>query len=43
MILAGDFNQTTYCHTVGQLLYLTNTRPDLSYVVGYVSRFMAHP
>lgn len=38
-----NFDQHQYCHTVGQLLYLTNTRPDLSYAVSYVSRFMAHP
>jgi hypothetical protein len=37
------FDQTVYCHTVGQLLYLTNTRPDLSYAEGYVSCFMASP
>jgi hypothetical protein len=38
-----DYDQLAYCHTVGQLLYLANTRPDLSYAVGYVSRFMSHP
>jgi hypothetical protein len=39
----ADFDQFTYCHTVGKLLYLTNTRPDLSYSVNYISRFMAKP
>lgn len=38
-----DFDQTMYYHIIGQLLYLTNTRPNLSYVVGNVSQFMAHP
>jgi hypothetical protein len=38
-----DFHQFKYCHTVGQLLYLTNTRPDMSYAVSYVSRFMSRP
>lgn len=38
-----SFDQNVYCHTVGQLLYLTNTRPDISYAVNYVSRFMAKP
>jgi hypothetical protein len=37
------FDQFQYCHTVGQLLYLTNTRPDLSYSVNYVSQFMTRP
>jgi hypothetical protein len=26
----AEFDQATYCHTVGQLLYLVNSRPDLS-------------
>jgi hypothetical protein len=37
------FNQHQYCHTVGQLLYLAQTRPDIAYSVSYVSRFMARP
>lgn len=28
---------------VGKLLYLTITRPDISYYVGYLSQFLAHP
>lgn len=36
-------NQHIYYHIVGQLLYLTNTRSDLSYSLNYVSHFMAHP
>jgi hypothetical protein len=31
---------TLYRHLVGSLLYLTHSRPDLSYAVGVVSRFM---
>jgi hypothetical protein len=31
---------TLYKKLVGSLLYLTHSRPDLSYVVGEVSRFM---
>lgn len=34
---------TNYCCLVGKLIYLTNTRPDISYSVGVVSRFMASP
>lgn len=30
-----------YLRLVGNLIYLTNTRPDISYLVGVVSRFMA--
>jgi hypothetical protein len=35
------FDRFTYCHIVGQLLYLTHTRPDISYSVNFVSRFMS--
>ena len=31
---------TLYIQLVGILLYLTHSRPDLSYAVGVVSRFM---
>jgi hypothetical protein len=34
---------TLYRQLVGSLLYLTHSRPDLSYVVGTVSRFMQEP
>lgn len=34
---------TTYCQLVGKLIYLTNTRPNLSFAVGLVSRFMSQP
>lgn len=34
---------TDYCHAVGKLIFLTNTRPDIAYAVGVVSRYMAHP
>ncbi|XP_062182043.1 uncharacterized mitochondrial protein AtMg00810-like [Phragmites australis] len=34
---------TTYRSIVGSLRYLMNTRPDLAYSVGYVSRFMEKP
>jgi hypothetical protein len=34
---------TEYRRIVGALRYLVNTRPDLSYDVGYVSRFMKKP
>lgn len=38
-----DIDVTTYCKLVGKLIYLTNTRPDLSFSVGLVSRFMSRP
>lgn len=38
-----DFDQTRYCHTVGKLLYFTNSHHTLDYAIGYISRFMAHP
>jgi hypothetical protein len=33
-------DSTLYKHLLGSLLHLTHSRPDLSYVVGVVSRFM---
>ena len=36
-------DSTNYCSIVGSLRYLVNTRPDLAYSVGYVSRFMEAP
>lgn len=34
---------TAYRSIVGSLRYLVNTRPDLAFAVGYVSRFLAEP
>ncbi|CAA6675447.1 unnamed protein product [Spirodela intermedia] len=34
---------TAYRSIVGSLRYLINTRPDLAFVVGYVSRFLEEP
>ena len=34
---------TNYRSIVGSLRYLVNTRPDLAYSIGYVSRFMEAP
>jgi hypothetical protein len=41
----GDLveDTTMYRHIVGSLIYMTITRPDLSYVVGMVSQFMQTP
>jgi hypothetical protein len=36
-------DSTKYRIIVGALRYLVNTRPDLAYVVGYISRFMEKP
>jgi len=36
-------DNTLYRQLVGSLLYLTHTRPDLSYAVGVVARFMQEP
>jgi hypothetical protein len=34
---------TKYSSIVGSLIYLMNTRSDLAFLVGYVSRFLAEP
>ena len=34
---------TSYRSIVGSLRYLVNTRPDLAFSVGYVSRFLEEP
>jgi hypothetical protein len=36
-------DNTTYRQLIGILIYLTNTRPDLSYAVNILSRFMQQP
>eukprot|EP00253_Pinus_taeda_P029567 PITA_29567 len=36
-----EVDATLYRQLVGKLLYLTHTRPDLSFVVGLVARFIA--
>eukprot|EP00253_Pinus_taeda_P027048 PITA_27048 len=38
-----EVDATLYGQLVGKLLYLTHTRPDLSFVVGLVARFMQNP
>jgi hypothetical protein len=38
-----EVDATLHCQLVGSLLYLTHTRPDLSFVVGLVSRYMKTP
>ena len=42
---AGELleDPTMYRRTVGSLIYMTITRPDLSYAVGLVSQFMHAP
>eukprot|EP00253_Pinus_taeda_P002725 PITA_02725 len=38
-----EVDATLYRQLVGKLLYLTHTRPDLSFVVGLVARFIQNP
>jgi hypothetical protein len=40
----NDFEDATkYRQLVGSLIYLTTTRPDISFVVGILSKFMQMP
>jgi hypothetical protein len=36
-------NSTLYKQMVGKLIYLTNTRPDILFIVGIVSYYMLKP
>jgi len=36
-------NESVYRQLVGSLIYLTATRPDLSYAVSIIFRFMTAP
>jgi hypothetical protein len=40
---AAKVDVTRYRSIIGGLRYLTHTRPDIAFVVGYVSRFMEDP
>ncbi|XP_066323513.1 uncharacterized mitochondrial protein AtMg00810-like [Miscanthus floridulus] len=39
----AKIDATLYQSIVGGLRYLVHTRPDITFIVGYVSRFMADP
>jgi hypothetical protein len=41
--MAEEVDATLYRRIVGSLRYLIHTRPDLTYAVGYVSRFLERP
>jgi len=48
LALEADTHMTSvdvsaYCHIVGKLIFLCHTRPDISYVVGIMNRYMHSP
>ena len=40
---SNEVDSTLYHQIVGKILYLTHTRPDLSFAIGLVARFMHQP
>jgi hypothetical protein len=41
--LGSVISSTLYKQLVGSLMYLTTTRPDITYAASYISRFMESP
>ena len=41
--LLGDAESTAYRRLIGRLIYLTNTRPDISFFVNHLNQFVSHP
>ncbi|GKA47590.1 retrovirus-related pol polyprotein from transposon TNT 1-94 [Tanacetum coccineum] len=39
----GPVDETLFKKLVGSLMYITTTRPDIQFVVSYISRFMSKP
>jgi len=39
----GDAESTAYRRLIGRLIYLTNTRPDISFFVNHLIQFVSHP
>ena len=40
---SDGFDPTLYCQLIGSLMYLVNTRPNISFAVNSLSQFMVYP
>ena len=38
-----DIEASSYQRLIGHLIYLTNTRPNITYAVQHLTQFVAHP
>ena len=42
-VLLDDKEATAYRRLIGRLIYLTNTRPDITFLINHLSQFVSKP